>query len=251
MKRASNNSDSKRAAVERPASPAEQPLDWPQPWEVPVKVWKQHQQKTSAYQKAKVLNDYARNSELEKAAAVAAERKKDIEEAYPDVITPELRLNQDSARSIRGSSKSSVISPPILSPKATRRFTQSGADQLRKLWADEKMQHVKDTLFSVEKAPVLEQLKNSNSRINETLRQVEKLPDVVGRTHVPRPLTPRAELSWKKSVALQEQLALGVRKTAAAVRAKAKLLKATMMLQRVARGSILVFVFVWISLLCR
>ena len=51
------------------------------------------------------------------------------------------------------------------------------------------------------------------------------------------PLTPRSAKSFEQSLKLQHELAKGVRAGAAAAVAKVKLLKATLMIQRVSRGS--------------
>lgn len=50
------------------------------------------------------------------------------------------------------------------------------------------------------------------------------------------PLTPRSAKSFERSLELQNELAKGVRAGAAAAVAKVKLLKATLMIQRVSRG---------------
>jgi hypothetical protein len=80
------------AADSRPVSPDARRVDWQaRPWDIPVREWQRHAEAEAEYHRRKQVQDYAYEQELGQAVRFAAHLgRRQLENAYPDVITPEL-----------------------------------------------------------------------------------------------------------------------------------------------------------------
>jgi len=70
----------------RPESPHERKLHCPKPWELPVKIWRQHAQQIDQFTRKRDLHRYATDNELAHAADVGRVDKDAVKQVYADVL---------------------------------------------------------------------------------------------------------------------------------------------------------------------